>query len=510
MDHHEKIVRIEEINNIVAQCKSQGQKIVQCHGVFDLVHPGHIRHLQEAKNHGDKLVVTLTPDNLVNKGPGRPVFNQTLRMETLASLGCVDYVVLNNSPDATSAIKAVKPDVYIKGIEYKDHEKDITGKIALETALVREFGGEIHYTDDIVFSSTELLNTYFNQVPEDVRLYMNEFKQKHSLKQMLDYVVAFSDLKVLVIGDAILDEYQYVTPLGQSAKGSHLTTKLLEREVYAGGAFAIANHIAEYTDNVTLITAIGEGDEDRYMIDRSLNKNITKEFVQLRGKKTLTKKRYVYKETSALTKLFETYSCNEDMLTDAASREVCALVQGLADDFDLVLACDFGNGFTNKEVCSAISYVPNFLAVNAQTNSGNRGYNVITRYDRADYFTLNEPELRQTVHDRHSNLEELGLKLARQMLAKQMAVTRGTSGLLVLDEKRKFHEMPAFSTKVVDRVGAGDCFLALSSLGMVKGIATEAAALIGSIAAALDVQIVGNKEPVSKISLCKYLTTLMK
>ena len=99
-----KIKTFEEVSFYLDQDRTQGVKIIQCHGVFDLLHPGHIRHFQEAKAQGDRLVVTVTPDRFVNKGPGRPAFTEALRLETIAALEVVDYVVLNDSPDAISKI----------------------------------------------------------------------------------------------------------------------------------------------------------------------------------------------------------------------------------------------------------------------------------------------------------------------------------------------------------------------------------------------------------------------
>ena len=127
-----KINKFEEIDKKIDLLKSDGKKIVLCHGVFDLLHVGHIKYFEEAKSFGDILLVTLTPDNFVNKGPGRPVFSEKLRLEAIAALEVVDYVILNKWPTAVETIKTIKPDVYVKGPDYKDHNKDLTGQIAEE------------------------------------------------------------------------------------------------------------------------------------------------------------------------------------------------------------------------------------------------------------------------------------------------------------------------------------------------------------------------------------------
>src|SRR3989338_8755594 len=152
-----KIKPLPALAKIVEDLKKKGKKVVQCHGVFDLVHLGHIRHFNLAKKEGDVLVVTITKDKHVKRGPGRPIFNEHLRAETLASLAVTDYVCIVDSPTATECIKILKPDVYAKGADYKQKEKDVTGKIYDEEEAIRSVGGRLVFTDDITFSSSKLI-----------------------------------------------------------------------------------------------------------------------------------------------------------------------------------------------------------------------------------------------------------------------------------------------------------------------------------------------------------------
>jgi rfaE bifunctional protein nucleotidyltransferase chain/domain len=156
----EKILALAELAGRIAELKQQGRTIVHCHGCFDLMHPGHIKYLQAAKRLGDILVVTLSPDRYVDKGPGRPVFSEGLRAECLAALACVDYVAINAWPTAEETLRLLRPDYYVKGQEFEKLE-DKTGKVQRESQVVREVGGEMRFTHEIVFSSTELLNKYF-------------------------------------------------------------------------------------------------------------------------------------------------------------------------------------------------------------------------------------------------------------------------------------------------------------------------------------------------------------
>ena len=155
-----KLLGMDELAKKVKRLKSRGKRIVLCHGCFDLMHPGHIKYFQAAKNMGDYLVVTITPDVFVDKGPGRPVFNQRLRAESIAALECVDLVAINEWPTAEETLRLLRPDLYVKGQEF-EHLEDKTGKIQKEYAVLQEIGAEIRFTHEVVFSSTELLEKHF-------------------------------------------------------------------------------------------------------------------------------------------------------------------------------------------------------------------------------------------------------------------------------------------------------------------------------------------------------------
>jgi sugar/nucleoside kinase (ribokinase family) len=157
-----------------------------------------------------------------------------------------------------------------------------------------------------------------------------------------------------------------------------------------------------------------------------------------------------------------------------------------------------------------MSEMARYLAVNTQVNSGNRGYHFITRYPRADFVSLNEQELRMAFHDRHSGLEQIAKRAMEQLSAQHLAVTRGVNGVMSLDAQGESCNIPALSTKVLDRIGAGDAFLALAALALGTGLQPPVAMLIGAAAAALDVQIVCNREPVERGGLINYLKTLLK
>ncbi|MBI3508830.1 MAG: adenylyltransferase/cytidyltransferase family protein [Chlamydiia bacterium] len=505
-----KIRTFDALQSALEEDRRHQRIIVQCHGVFDLLHPGHIRHFQEAKAQGDRLIVTLTPDRFVNKGPGRPVFNEQLRLESIAALQMVDYVVLNDSPDAVSAIRRVCPSLYVKGVEYKQHDQDVTGKISEEARAVEEVGGAIYYTDDIVFSSSSLLNRYFDTAPPKVTEFLSQLRKEYTTQDIIQKIDALSQLNVLVVGDAIIDEYQYTRILGQTGKGLHMVARCLDREVFLGGSLIIANHVAQFAKQVTLVTALGKNCPHLHFIRENLEPNVRGEFTFLDKSPTLTKKRYVWKDGTTLTKLFETYSNQEEALNEAQTGQIIDFIRKEAAHYDLILVSDFGNGFTNHPLVEALCDVPGFLALNTQTNSGNRGFNVVTNYCRADYISLNEPELRLAAHDSKSALEGIAADICQILNCPLLSVTQGVHGVSCFSREEGVVHIPAFATHSVDRIGAGDSYLSLSSLCLAHGYSTMLAGFIGSIAAAMSVQVVGNQESVKKVPLCKFITRLLK
>jgi rfaE bifunctional protein nucleotidyltransferase chain/domain len=503
-----KILTLDELSIKSKECRDSGKKVVLCHGTFDLLHAGHIRYLKSACNEGDVLVVTITADEFVNKGPGRPIFLQDLRAENIGFLSFVDFVAVNTAPTAVNVISEIKPHAYVKGPDYKNMEDDITGNIRAEKKAVEAHGGKIVFTDDITFSSTSLLNEHFGVFPPEIKTYLNDFRRKYNHEEIISMLQGLKNLNVLVIGDAIVDEYHYVDPLGQSSKGANLAVKFNSKEQFAGGSLAVANHIAGFVKNVTVVTGLGKQNSHEEFIRAKLLKNVCLEQFYFEDAPTIVKRRYV---DADLAKLFEVYFYNDHPSIEAIDAQVCSWLEKNTTKFDLVVVPDFGNGFISTNMIQELCGHARFLAVNTQVNSGNRGYHSINRYPRADFVSLNGPELRVATHNRHDSFESLAKKLLEKIGAKHFAVTLGSDGALLLDKNPEItHKTPVLSTKVLDRIGAGDTFLSLAGLCLGGGLSSDIALFVGSAAAALDVQVVCNREPISPLSLYKYITTLLK
>ncbi len=488
--------------------RAQGKRVVQCHGVFDLLHPGHIRHFEAARAEGDVLVVTVTPDRFVNKGPGRPVFNQRLRAESIAALQSVDYVAVNEWPTAAEAIHRLRPAVYVKGSDYAEAGDDLTGKIVEERRAVEEHGGRIHFTTEITFSSSGLLNVHFDVYPEEAQSFLRDFRQRHSAEEVIGLLKDLKDLRVLVIGDAIVDEYHYVQSLGKSPKELLVTTRFLREEQFAGGILACANHVAGFCDRVDLVTCLGTRDSREEFIRSHLKGNVSPTFFYRDDTGTVVKRRYV--EQAFLSKMFEVSFLDDTDLPEPVGREVERHVARVASGYDLVLVADYGHGFLGRDLIRLLASEARYLAVNAQTNSANAGYNLVTKYPRADYVCIDEPEVRLAAQDRRTDLEQIMRVLAKDLTCRRISITQGHKGCIAYAEHEGFHHVPVLSREIVDRIGAGDAYLSVTAPCAAAGYPADVIGFIGNAVGALAVRIIGNRTPVEPVPLFKFITALLK
>jgi len=490
----------------VRDLQADGKKVAHCHGCFDLMHPGHIRHFRGAKALADVLVVTVSPDRFVDKGPNRPVFNESLRAESIASLECVDLVAINEWPTAVETIKAVRPNYFVKGQEFAD-EQDVTGKLQQEIAAVGEVGGEMRYTDDIVFSSTRVLNDHFDVLPGPLKAFLDGFKADGHADHVWSALESIKSKRILVIGDAIIDDYHYCLPMNKSPKANVITSQYLREEAGIGGALCIGNHLSSFCENVTLLSCFGSRDDYLDYTRRHLDGGVELIPVVRKGAYTTRKRRYIDK--TFRQKVFEIHFFDDRPVEPEIEDEVCAHLEGALRDVDLVIVGDFGHGLMTRRIIDTLCAADTYLAMTVQTNSANYGFNYVTKYPRADYVAIDEREVRLATHDRFSPVAELVADLSARLECKRFAVTLGRDGSMTRDAGRLI-EVPIVTGNVVDTVGAGDAFLALSAPLAAAGTAPEIMLFMGNIAGAMAANIVGNNEKIPEDEFKKLLSVLLK
>jgi cytidyltransferase-like protein len=479
----DKILTIGELPALRARFRDR--RIVLCHGAFDLIHMGHLIHFEEARNLGDLLVVTVTGDRHITKK--RSVcFNEEDRARQIAALQIVDYVAIVNEPSAVTPIEALEPDVYVKGTEYADLILDRTANIFREKALVERYGGRIHFTGGETFSSTKLSH-FLLASPEAVQdnpllrndrvLFRDLSKLGYTLEQLKRFVASANQLKLCLVGESIIDEWIDVRVTNLSMKSRCVAGLETARVRQLGGAAAVARHLAGFVKELHFFTNDVSGELPR-------NVKVTRIAAP-----TLVKTRFVDRDFGY--PLFEAKTAD---LTDVARDWLPDF-----DEYDLVLIADFGHGLLdasriNEKIADRKRA---FVAAMAQTNSSNYGYNLPTKYHEADYYSLNRTEGELCIRERGLPLEELLRLVSRLLGAGRLSVTDGENGVIVTKGSEPF-ALPNLSTSVVDTIGCGDAYFALSSLAACLDLPASFIALAGSIGAAGVAQRRGNEAAVSE------------
>lgn len=509
----EKIVTKEQFGEIRKELRKQGKTVVLCHGVFDLLHLGHIEHFIDAKKHGDVLVVSITAAKYVNKGPGRPYFNDDQRLEFLSNLEIVDYCMLSESVTVHDIVECVQPDIYAKGKEYETSSNDITENIGSEEEYVRNFGGKMYYTEGEVHSSSKLLNRFFAALPEKALQASLDMKEKYGsdlMQSIRNTVDGFRNIKILVIGDVILDEYVFCNVQGVTMKDASISVFYDNEERYAGGALAIARHLSSFSDNVTLCSMIGTEDGVRLFIGEHL-KGVRLELLEEPGFTTPIKRRYL-KANTQRQEYDKLFSVNRLMKRGERKRfnykSFHERLKRIIPGYDMVVLGDFGHGLIDEEAIKIIQDRAAYLAINCQSNSANMGTNIITKYKRADVFVVDERELRLAFGQALSKREDLLSRLSEGMGSKYSWVTVGAEGAYGIKGEEATLQ-PALTLSVKDTVGAGDAFYSLASMCAYSGMAVEPATLVANAAGALKTGVVGNKESVHKVDLLKFVNTVL-
>lgn len=498
------ITTFENLCERVAEEKAQGKRLVLCHGAFDLLHIGHIRFLQQARQLGDCLIVTVTPDRYVDKGPGRPAFPEHLRLESVAALDCVNYAAINPWPTTEETLRRLLPQVYAKGKEFCDCE-DLKETIDSEAAVCAEIGCELTFIEDIVFSSSNLINRYLSTLSKDAQDFLRTFRLRYGVEDVVAHIDAFAQLKVLVVGDAVVDKYIYCSSLGSSSKDPMLALQYQSQELFAGGALAVANHLAELTEHVTLVSVLGDDDYANVIQDH-LHPSIRFLPVIRKGSPTVTKTRIL--DNYSLQKLLEIYTMESKPLVGDALETLHATVTPLLPHSDVVLAADFGHGCIPASLVEVLANQAPYLAVNTQANAANRGHHTISRYPSADFISLSSHEINLEYRNTFWSLNDMMLDLQKRLHCPTIVVTEGRNGCAVLQQE--FVRAPSLTASVVDRVGAGDALFAITALAAHLHFPSDLLAFLGNIVGSIAVETIGNAKAVSRDGIQKYITSLLQ
>lgn len=498
-DSRSKIVDHAQLLRLRDGARAIGERVVQCHGCFDIVHPGHVRHLRFAKAQGERLLVTITGDAQINKGQGRPLIPEELRAENLAALDFVDWVLIDPRPTAAELLGEIKPDVYIKGREYETNNDP---RFALERETVEAGGGRVVFSSgDVVFSSTALIRAMESSV-DPFHARMSELHQRPELsgEALFPLLSSMRNTRIVIVGEAILDTYVLCDQPEVAGESPVMTLRPLEKRHYDGGAAVLARHAAALGARPILVTALPDDAAGEAMKSRLLAEGIDVRALPVQRGALAEKQRFLVGAQKVMK-----VDLLEHLIFDASETEqLVRLTAEAAEDAQAAIVADFGLGLlagkTAGAVCATLRPEVEVLSGDVSGRRSN-----LRRMRGLDLICPSEAELRDAYREYGSGLPAVVWKMLEDTASSSAIVTMGAEGLLAfkrlespgantdgLAQRLRSDHVPALTPHAIDALGCGDSMLASATLALTVGGSLEQAAYLGAAAASIEAQRVGN------------------
>jgi rfaE bifunctional protein kinase chain/domain/rfaE bifunctional protein nucleotidyltransferase chain/domain len=489
-----KIYSIENLKAERSRLREAGKIVVQCHGCFDIVHPGHIRYLRMARSLGDVLVVTVSADDVVMKGYERPYIPEDLRLDNLAELACVDYVALSKDEWAGPVLEEIQPDIYVKGREYES-KKD--PRFAKEKKIVESYGGRVVLgSGDVIFSSTEIGRRKRNTLDMEQQK-IERFCRVNEIHpaRLKNTISGFSELKILVLGDAILDQYSHCEGARVASESPIVSVKPVSEEWFIGGAGLIARQAAVLGAKPTFVTCCEEDEAFSRITDSLSRSGVEVHNLPAPGRRSYTKTRFLV----GGKKVFKVDRGNPAPISMETSNELIAMLREQLEEHDGLIVTDFGYGLFGPTLADAIPRIAKQCGKPYFADVSTNGQANILKFTEPQLATPTEDELRFALGDAESGISNLASRYYAASKARGLIVTMGRRGSLCFrapqgkGERLRTDYLPALEINEIDAVGAGDVFLTGASLTELSGESLPLGMYIGSALASISAGTLGNE-----------------
>lgn len=500
-----KILDPQRLSEALAAARRAGRRIVQCHGCFDIVHPGHIRYLQSARQLGDVLVVSLTGDQSVQKGPDRPYIPQELRAENLAALEFVDWVVIDPHPTACELLELLRPDVYVKGREYATASDP---RFLRERAIVEGYGGRVvFHSGDVVFSSTHLIESLGRDHHlEEWRLRSLCERNRIDSARVMGVLEAFVNLPALVVGDVVRERYVLCDPDGTAEDAPALSLQRLAATDYWGGASAVALQLQALGARPVLIAGAGSDRASDELAALCTQRGIDGYLPRIR--RALVRRTTLIADDSKLMRISEGSAVPLD---SAAEKLIFDRVREHLPAVRVLVWADHGYGTITPGLVWAVTTAARRAGVLvAGYAPGPRGE--IGNLRGTHVLVLTERQLREAIHDMSSGLSSVVWSLLHSTAGKTAVVSLHKRGLIGFDgrgpdeispaqsdgrpaatqqpyslERLRSEFIPTLAAHHVDRLGADEAVLSSVSLALAAGTSFPLVTYLAAAAEALAV-----------------------
>ena len=483
--------KIKTLDELLQQIGAfpRDKKVIMCHGVFDLVHPGHVRHLAYAKSKADMLVVSLTADRHINKGNYRPHVPESLRALNLAAFEMVDYAIIDDHEKPLDNLKLIKPDFFAKGFEYSS--SGLPPATQEEAEIVASYGGEMIFTPgDVVYSSTKLISQSLPKIQTEKLLLLME-SHGVTFDSLRETVRGLSDSRVHVVGDTIVDSYTRTTLIGGQTKTPTLSVLYQGRDDYIGGAGIVAQHLRAAGATVSFSTVLGNDPLKEFVVNGLKAAGVNPMAIIDRTRPTTNKNVFI----ADGYRLLKLDTLENRSITDRILQKMAAQISG--SGADTVVFSDFRHGIFNQATVKKLSEaIPEGVFKVADSQVASRWGN-ITEFQGFNLITPNEREARFALADQDSTVGPLAGKIIAATGCGTVMLKLGDRGVFCVfpDEQGKktvAFSVDSFVSQVVDAVGAGDALLAYATLSLRKTGSPVIAAILGSMAAACECEYDGN------------------
>ncbi len=501
-----KIVTVDALKSLIGS-RPRSQKVIMCHGTFDIVHPGHVRHLAYAKSKADVLVASLTADRHISKANARPFVPQELRAYNLAALEAVDWVIIDDEPKPLRNLSIVQPDYFAKGYEYV--KGGVDPRTQEELDVLESYGGEFLYTPgDIVFSSSAIIEAGPpNLAAEKLGVLLEG--EGLGFERLREAVASIGNASVHVVGDMIVDSYTYTTLIGGNTKTPTFSVRRDKQVDYVGGAGIVAKHLAAAGARVTLTTVLGDDEMGRFARADIQAAGVRINAIVDPTRPTTNKNAFI----AGGYRLLKVDSVDNRSIGGKVLRAVRDAVA--AEKADAVVFSDFRHGIFNRATIPELTAaIPVGVYRVADSQVASRWGNIL-EFAGFDLITPNEREARFALGDQDSVVRPLGLELFKLAKCRTMILKLGERGVIGYrgsqtgtgDEPRAFFVVDSLAERVLDAVGAGDALLAYATLAMIATRDPVIATVLGSIAAGIECGIDGNT-PVARQAVLDQLDAL--
>ncbi len=498
-DFRRKIVSLEALKRMVQETRasrSPSPTIVQCHGCFDIVHPGHVRYLQFARSQGDCLIVSITPDAAISKGEQRPYIPQELRAENLAALEFVDFVVIDANATAAELLATIRPGVYVKGHEYAV-SKD--ARFLAERRVVESYGGRVIFSSGQVVFSSSRLGEEFSLGGELELQRLASICRRHEIHgdELSRLLEDMHGARIVVLGDVVIERYVLCDASTIASESPMMSLRELDRKDFLGGAGFLAAQLAALGARPTLVTSLGD-DSESHWSRRTLAAGGVEVKSVGRSPMLPIKTRFLLDDH----KVFRVERGKDAPLDSVGERQAVETLMDLAERADAAIFQDGGHGMMTVGLLEELEgvfrrRVPVISGLAASSGGDLRALR------NFDLLWASERRLRTSLNEFGQGLAALTYEMMQKTQAVRMIVTLGKRGLITFDrpshdrrspawqDRLRSEYLPSFATRVADRLGCTEAMLAVATLALARGAGLMQACYLAEAAAALEIGRLG-------------------